>query len=86
MCWFNAITKAFQQKTDHVDRFSLDLMKQRQAVANRNAQTTETIKDNTSNNVKRGLASLRVPLLNTFGTGTNLDGSIGLGLNLGGNQ
>jgi hypothetical protein len=64
----------------------LELQQQRNNVADRNAVTAETIKDNTSNNVKRNLATLAIPLLKTQGTGMNFGSDVGLGLNLGGSE
>lgn len=60
---------------------------QQKAVADRNAQTAETINDNAATNTKRNLGSLLVPLLKTQGTGNNIGEDVGYyGLNLGGNQ
>lgn len=85
--------QAYQQALAKVQSLKLQekkelLDRQRNAVADRNIQTAENvIKDNSANNIKRNLGTLNVPLLRTWGTGSNGDENIGaIGLNLGGSQ
>lgn len=95
MCFFQlgtkiATDKIIKERMEKIRKQAVEnreviLQRQRQAVADRNAQTADTLKDNTSGtNEKRGISLLRIPLLTTAGTGSNVDNVSQYGLNLGG--
>ena len=80
-----ALQQQIMQQVQEQKRQEL-LMRQQEDVATRNYMDNENkpLKENETNNTKRRISNLRIPLLRLQGTGANLGEDVGYGLNLGG--